>query len=375
MVQFSLFHLMPYPYLERMPGNWPVPHKLFEPERASVDYQRYLDQMALGDELGFDWVGCNEHHYSPYGLMSNPTLIGAALSQRTRRSRIAMLGALLPLNNPVRVAEEYAMLDMMSGGRLIAGFIRGIPNEYIAYGVDPSTSWERFEEAYDLVLRAWTEPESFGWEGKHYQFRTVSIWPRPLQRPHPPILMSGGSLESAAFAARKRAMMGVVQLSSQEFARELYDTYRATAREMGWEPPRSNLLVGLHTWVARTDAEARKTLGESEEYFYSVLSRPSNHANELVVSGTRYYQSDAARNRRLERRAKVMDLTIEDRIEQGTVLCGSPDTVVRQIQQVVKALDIGTIQVNFKVGAVPNDAVEESMRLFSQEVLPHVRDL
>jgi alkanesulfonate monooxygenase SsuD/methylene tetrahydromethanopterin reductase-like flavin-dependent oxidoreductase (luciferase family) len=375
MVQFSLFHLMPYPYLERMPGNWPVPHKLFEPERASEDYQRYLDQMALGDELGFDWVGCNEHHYSPYGLMSNPTLIGAALSQRTRRSRIAMLGALLPLNNPVRVAEEYAMLDIMTGGRLIAGFIRGIPNEYIAYGVDPSTSWERFEEAYDLVLRAWTEPEPFGWEGKHYQFRTVSIWPRPLQQPHPPILMSGGSAESAAFAARKRAMMGVVQLSSQDFARELYDTYRATARELGWEPPRSNLLVGLHTWVARTDAEARKTLGESEEYFYSVLSRPSNHANELVVSGTRYYQSDAARSRRLERRAKVMDLTIDDRIEQGTVLCGSPDTVVRQIQQVVKALDIGTIQVNFKIGAVPNDAVEESMHLFSQEVLPHVRDL
>jgi alkanesulfonate monooxygenase SsuD/methylene tetrahydromethanopterin reductase-like flavin-dependent oxidoreductase (luciferase family) len=375
MVQFSLFHLMPYPYLERMPGNWPVPHKLFEPERASGDYQRYLDQMALGDELGFDWVGCNEHHYSPYGLMSNPTLIGAALSQRSSRCRIAMLGALLPLNNPVRVAEEYAMLDMMSGGRLIAGFIRGIPNEYIAYGVDPSTSWERFEEAYDLVLRAWTEPEPFGWEGKHYQFRTVSIWPRPMQQPHPPILMSGGSTESAAFAARKRAMMGVVQLSSQDFARELYDTYRATARELGWEPPRSNLLVGLHTWVARTDAEARKTLGESEDYFYSVLSRPSNHANELVVSGTRYYQSDAARNRRLERRAKVMDLTIDDRIEQGTVLCGSPDTVVRQIQQVVKALDIGTIQVNFKIGAVPNDAVEESMRLFSQEVLPHVRDL
>src|SRR5581483_4433889 len=163
--------------------------------------------------------------------------------------------ALLPLNNPVRVAEEYAMLDVMSGGRLIAGLIRGIPNEYIAYGVDPSESWERFEEAIDLVIRAWTEPEPFGWEGKHYQFRTVSIWPRPLQQPHPPLLFSGGSVESAAFAARKRAQ------------------------------------IGMHTHVARTDAEARETLGRGEDYFYRVLSSATQHANELVVHGSNYYRT------------------------------------------------------------------------------------
>ena len=203
-----------------------------------------------------------------------------------------MLGALLPLNIPVRVAEEYAMLDLMTGGRLIAGFHPRHPERVHRLRRRPQRPGSASRRPTDLVLRAWTEPEPFGWEGKHYQFRTVSIWPRPLQQPHPPILMSGGSAESAAFAARKRAMMGV-QLSSQDFARELYDAYRDTARADGWEPPRSNLLVGLHTWVARTDAEARKTLGESEEYFYSVLSRPSNHANELVVSGTRYYQSDA----------------------------------------------------------------------------------
>ena len=137
MVQISLFHLMPYAHLDAAPRTWPVPHRLLDPTQAHDDYGRYLDQMALADELGWDWVGCNEHHYTPYGLMSNPTLIGAALTQRTRRCRIAMLGSLIALNNPVRIAEEYAMLDVMSGGRLIAGLIRGTPNEYIAYGVDP----------------------------------------------------------------------------------------------------------------------------------------------------------------------------------------------------------------------------------------------
>jgi alkanesulfonate monooxygenase SsuD/methylene tetrahydromethanopterin reductase-like flavin-dependent oxidoreductase (luciferase family) len=358
-----------------MPGNWPVPHKLFEPERASADYQRYLDQMALGDELGFDWVGCNEHHYSPYGLMSNPTLIGAALSQRSSRCRIAMLGALLPLNNPVRVAEEYAMLDMMSGGRLIAGFIRGIPNEYIAYGVDPSTSWERFEEAYDLVLRAWTEPEPFGWEGQHYQFRTVSIWPRPLQQPHPPIFMSGGSGESARFAARKRAMMGIVRFADLDEARGLFDAYRAAARESGWEPPATHQLVDLHTWVARSDAEARATLAPADEYYYQVLAGPPQHAQELVLTGSRYYHDTAIGTRRAAERRAIRQLTLDDRLERGTVLCGAPDTVVRQIENTVKALGVGTLQVRFKIGPLPHDAVVESMRLFAREVLPYVRAL
>jgi alkanesulfonate monooxygenase SsuD/methylene tetrahydromethanopterin reductase-like flavin-dependent oxidoreductase (luciferase family) len=275
MVQISLFHLMPYAHLDAAPRTWPVPHRLLDPTQAHDDYGRYLDQMALADELGWDWVGCNEHHYTPYGLMSNPTLIGAALTQRTRRCRIAMLGSLIALNNPVRIAEEYAMLDVMSGGRLIAGLIRGIPNEYIAYGVDPSTSWERFEEAYDLVLRAWTEPEPFGWEGKHYQFRTVSIWPRPLQQPHPPIFMSGGSGESARFAARKRAMMGIVRFADLDEARGLFDAYRAAARESGWEPPATHQLVDLHTWVARSDAEARATLAPRRRILLPGARRPA----------------------------------------------------------------------------------------------------
>src|SRR5581483_7269097 len=152
-----------------------------------------------------------------------------------------------------------------------------------------------------------------GWEGKHYHFRTVSIWPRPLQQPHPPLLFSGGSVESAEFAARKRAKIGVVQLVSLEHARENLDVYRKTARALGWEPPPSNLLIGMHAHVARTDAEARETLGRGEDYFYRVLSSASQHANELVVHGTTYYATEAARERRLKRRASQRHITIDER--------------------------------------------------------------
>jgi alkanesulfonate monooxygenase SsuD/methylene tetrahydromethanopterin reductase-like flavin-dependent oxidoreductase (luciferase family) len=365
---------MPYAVVDEI-DRWPVPHRLFDPVKGHELYQQYLDQMALADELGFDWVGCNEHHSTPYGLMSNPNLIGAALTQRTSRARLAMLGNLAPLLNPLRVAEEYAMLDVISGGRLVAGFIRGVPNEYIAYSANPDESWERFEEAYDLITRAWTEPEPFVWEGKHWQFRAVSVWPRPLQQPHPPVLISGGSRESAVFAAKKRAKMGIVQLIDLENARENAELYRESATEFGWTPAPEDVLVGLHTYVARTDAEAQQTLGDAEDYFYGVLGAASGHAGQLVLSGTKYYASEEARQFRIRRRGVHGQLTIQDRVARNTVLCGSPDTVVRQIETIVKTTGAGVLQVNFKIGSIPHEQVTASMRLFAEEVLPHVRSL
>lgn len=374
MVQFSFFHLMPYPLLQE-PTSWPVPHHLFDPVVGHRLYSEYLEEMALAEEMGFDWVGCNEHHSTPYGLMSNPNLIGTALAQRTSRVRLAMLGCLVPLLNPLRVAEEYAMLDVMSGGRLIAGFIRGIPNEYIAYGINPDESWERFEEAYDLILRAWTEPEPFAWEGKYYQFRAVSVWPRPFQQPHPPVLMSGGSKESAVLAARKRAKIGIVQLVSLEDARENVELYRETAQENGWAPAPDDVLVGVHAHVARTDAEAQEVLGEAEAYFYRVLMDASSHANQLVLSGTHYYATEEARQFRLNRRRTHQQITIQDRVARNTVLCGSPDTVIRQIETIAKSVGCGAMNVNFKIGNISHEQVVRSMKLFAEEVLPHVREL
>ena len=191
------FTLMPYrpmdiPASKQHRSAWVVlPNTFYDPELGAQEYESYIDMLAESETLGFDGVCVNEHHQTAYGLMPAPNLIASALIQRTKRAKLSIVGSLVPLLNPIRGAEEYAMLDVMSGGRLIAGLMRGIPHEYVAYNIPPAESWSRQKEATQLIIRAWTEPEPFGWEGEHFQFRQVSIWPRPLQKPHPPLWFGG----------------------------------------------------------------------------------------------------------------------------------------------------------------------------------------
>ncbi len=374
-MRFNYFHLMPWTYVEQAHQEWPVPNKSFVPEKATELYRTYLDTMTYAEECGFDWVGCNEHHFSPYGLMSNCNLIGSILSQRTKDVRIAMCGNLVPLLNPIRVAEEYAMLDVLSGGRLVAGFMRGIPHEYVAYNGAPGESWERLDEAYQLIVKCWTEPEPFGWEGKHYRYRAVSIWPRPLQQPHPPILMSASNPESARFAAKHRAIMGMVMLTNLESAKESIRIYKETAREAGWEPGPEHILIGAHTCVAETDDEAKKSLSGGLEYFYNVLAGGPRTAQRLVVQKTRFYQNDSTREALAARRGLLQSTPIEERIENGWVLCGTPDNVVKQIKRLHSELGHGVMNINMKIGNTPEEMVRRSMKLWGSDVAPHVAAL
>jgi len=188
--------------------GWPIPGTVYSAEAAEKSMQSSLAQFRLADEVGFDWVTVAEHHYSPFSLNPNPMVTAGALTQIVRRAKIALLGSTIPILNPVRVAEEFAMIDTMSGGRVIAGMLRGTPNEYVTYNINPAESRERFEEALSLIVAAWTETEPFGWQGRYYEYRTIAIWPRPVQQPHPKIYMSGSSPESGEFAARNRVGLG-----------------------------------------------------------------------------------------------------------------------------------------------------------------------
>src|SRR5882757_8050470 len=203
------FHLMPYRHadldaIEKNGSAWVTySNRDYDPKKGADLYHEYLDQMELADRLGFDGVCLNEHHQTAYGMMPIPGVMAGALARSVKRAKIAVLGRALPLlNNPLTVAEEFAMLDNITGGRLIAGFVRGIGAEYHAWGANPAESHDRFHEAHDLIVRGWTETGPFAFEGKHYHFHYVNVWPRPYQQPHPPIwIPSQGSRETIEWAA------------------------------------------------------------------------------------------------------------------------------------------------------------------------------
>jgi alkanesulfonate monooxygenase SsuD/methylene tetrahydromethanopterin reductase-like flavin-dependent oxidoreductase (luciferase family) len=374
-MKFSYFHLMPWTELDEAPEQWPASNQSFDPGRGKELYDSYIDTMAFAEECGFDWVGCNEHHFSPYGLMANCNMIGSVLTQRTKTIRLAMLGNLIPLLNPIRVAEEYAMIDVMSGGRLVAGLIRGVPHEYIAYNVVPGESRERLREATALIIKCWTEPEPFGWEGEFYQFPSVSIWPKPMQRPHPQILMSASNEESAEFAGQHRAMIGMTLIADLKIAQRCINVYRDSARAHGKEPTPEDILIGQNTCIAETDEEAKEHLAAGLNYFHKVLMHSIRDAMRLVVQKSRFFAQEQYGERFVNRLATLDARNIDEMIEAGSVLCGSPKTVIKQMKRIQGELGNGRFNLNMKIGNIPDKVVRRGMELFRDEVLPEAAGL
>jgi alkanesulfonate monooxygenase SsuD/methylene tetrahydromethanopterin reductase-like flavin-dependent oxidoreductase (luciferase family) len=324
----------------------------------------------LIDELGFDWVSLTEHHYSPRLMSPNPMVVAAAMSQRTKRAKIALLGPILPLLNPVRVAEEYATLDNLCSGRLIAGFLRGIPNEFQTYGVNPAESRALLEEGLELILRAWTEPQPFGWEGRHYRFRNISIWPRPVQQPYPPLYMSGKAPESGTFAARHQIGMSL-SFNSLEECLDSVGFYCAEAARFGWEPGPEQVLYRGYCLVADNDEEARQ---QAEEHGFGKLFVP-------IVAGPRaramFGNTDGdlvgARLREGQTIAPSLTLTLDrPPVWEGKPMVGSPETVMEQLRYARETAGIGVMDLIFH--GLPHEAMLRSLRLFASEVLPKVRE-
>src|ERR1700681_776720 len=178
-------------------------NKYFDPVAVSRLYNEYLEHYIMVDELGFDGIMLNEHHNAPFCMQAKANIFAGILAAMTQKVKIVMLGNPLPLaENPIRLAEELAMIDMISKGRLVSGFVRGGGQEQLATGVNPAFNRERFEEAHDLIVKAWTEPEAFRWERTHYQHRVINLWAVPLRKPHPRIWIPGvGSRETVVWSA------------------------------------------------------------------------------------------------------------------------------------------------------------------------------
>ena len=222
-------------------NNLMFPNEHFSPEKAQELYGMYFDELQYCTEAGFDGVMINEHHNNPLCMMPSVNVIGSVLASRTKQGKIVFLGNVLPIHdNPLRVAEEIAMIDILSGGRVVCGFVRGIGQESMATNTNPLYNRERFDEAHNVIVDAWTKPGPFRYEGKHYHYRVVNPWVMPLQKPHPPIWIPGvASPESVIWAAQHQypyvALAPPLQLLS-----DIYQLYQNTAEADGWTPGPQN---------------------------------------------------------------------------------------------------------------------------------------
>lgn len=375
-MQFYFFHLMSWPYLPDSFARdhdsawvW-VPNSLYDPARGHLLYRTYLDTLAYADELGFDGVCVNEHHQTAYGLMPSPNLIAAALAQRTKRCKIAVIGNALPLYNPpTRVAEEMAMLDLLSGGRLVAGMVVGGGPEYFASSLDPTTAREKFNEALELILKAWTTPGPFVWNSKHYFIRYVNPWPRPLQQPHPPIWIPGvGSAETIDLVARRHfCYMGIPYFHIDVF-RRVFDQFRDACSRAGYTAAPEQMGWGVPIYVAETDRQAREQFEPPFRYFIDNLLK------NVLLSPPGYTSAKSALALLKNRKHFLSEQRSWDDIEKGAfAIVGSPETVRQKLEHYQKQLGAGVLLTGCQIGSAGQEQTHRSMELLAREVMPRLR--
>src|SRR5262245_8600359 len=259
-MKVSFFETARYRAPRTVPAERPVPSGTYDHEAGAQAYRDMIPRLEFVEELGFDWVSVSEHHYSPRILTPSPIVSAAFIAAQVKRITIALLGPIVPQSNPVRVAEEVAMLDTLAEGRLVVGLLRGTTNEYLTYDLNPAEARERTDEGMELILKAWTEPQPFGWQGRHFQYRTISIWPKPLQRPHPPTYGLGISRESCEFAARHR-LGCCVSYAPFAVVAKAARYYREQCARYGWEPTPEQIVYRANMALAETDDEAHAFLG------------------------------------------------------------------------------------------------------------------
>jgi len=374
-MEVFFFHLMPWPHIpedfkSRYRSSWVVlPNSCYDPVVGHRVYREYLDQLAAADGLGFDAVCVNEHHQNGYGTMPAPNVIASILCERTKRAKIAILGNGICLrDNPLRVAEEVAMIDVISGGRVISGFVRGIGCEYYSLSLDPTVSRERFYEAHDLIVKAWTEPGPFPWDGEHYQFRYVNVWPRPLQKPHPPIFCpSQGSSETIAWAAARRYPY-ICTFTPMEQIVRYYDQYREEASTkhgyragpecFGWT---SMVYLADDTKTAKAEARPHvKYFAERCLVIPPQMLMPPGYTTSKSLRGF------------IEAHGGGLMFDVEETLASDETLIGTPEEVGERLVRNMERAGAGIFMGAFQVGDMPHAKVMRNIELFATKVMPYL---
>ena len=386
-MKFMWFHLMPYTELpedfrDKHPSVWVDIHSsLFDPRRAHHMYNDFMDELEFAAACGFDAICVNEHHSNGYGLMPSPNLIATALSRRTTDTAICVMGNSLALYNPpTRVAEEFAMIDCISGGRLIAGFPVGTPMDTCyAYGQNPSQLRERYYEAHDLIMRAWTERDTFAFNGRYNQQRYVNIWPRPVQKPHPPIwIPGGGSIETWQWCAEMDYVYCYLSYYGYKAGQATMSGFWNEMARLGKDRNPYRAGFAQTVAVAETREQAMELYTEAAEYFFGRCLHidqrfvaPPGYATEATARVG--LQSQVAKAAAYADKFKLLPSVMPLLVQNGYVIIGSPDDVVEQIDELANNLNVGNLMLLLQFGNMGKELAKYNTKLFAEKVMPKLR--
>ena len=365
-----------YPYLpdpaeyESIRVN--LPNRNYDPAKGADLYHMYLDMWLAAEEHGLE-IMVNEHHQTATCVVPAAPLMLAILARQSKTARLLILGnPIANRNQPVRVAEEMAMIDVISRGRLECGFVRSVPWEASAANITAFRGANRLWEAHDLILKAWTKHDGpFNFEGRYYHHRQVNIWPRPFQQPHPPIWVTIGSANSAVPVA-ERDYIGAVFLAGYMNVRKIFDGYRtAYLKRHGRPAAPDRLAYAALVYVAETEAKARE--GAEKNLWYMRSNKvtphhsnpPGYHAPDVAVNFMKGADSIVPQNP-----------SLTDQMARGNVFAGTPDQVYEQIKTLYEyAGGFGHLIMMGQAGFLTMAETLASMKLYAKEVVPRLKEL
>ncbi len=377
-LDFFVFNTIHYPFIpppEENRSSWvTLSNKYFDPELGYTVYNDALEVSASAEKFGYDGTLVNEHHATAWGIQPAPNLSAMHIVANTKHIPVGIIGNALPLyNNPVRVAEEIAMLDVISGGRIISGFVVGTGMEYFSQPVSPAYARERFWEAHDLILKAWTQDGPFVWEGEHFHVPHVNPWPRPIQQPHPEIWIPGlGSSETIKKCVEKGYHYMTV-FSPKWMVKQFFDAYRAYAEKIGVTVERKKLKLAVMTYVAETEAQAHREAKAHLQWIYNTgLRHPQHYHGPPGYSTKQGFASMMALRGSLPEQP---NLTYEELLRDRYIIVGTPQQVGEILhEEYVEELGIGGIIGMGTWGSMPKWMVMKALQLAAEELIPLFRE-
>lgn len=368
-----------------------IPNTNFNPQIGGRLMNEYLDERVYAEELGFDGVMLNEHHQTPFCGGSVMDVEAAILARITKRVKIVLLGNPLPVADPLRLAEELATIDMISGGRLVPGWVRGAGSESIANNTNPAFNRERFNEAHDFIINAWTKPGPWRHEGKHYHYRHVNPWALPMQKPVPQIWIPGIiSPETVIWSAQHRYPY-VALGTNLEPTVEMVNLYADVAAQTGYQAGPENFGYLQNVCVAETEEKAQQlakgfvygggfgSFARAEWMFppgYNSKEATKRLAKAMTDPRTgteiiRFSQGKVD----VEEIKRSIDKNFQDALTSGLVIAGTPDTVIKRIRVMLETLRPGIFGLWYHHGPMSFDDRKTCLRLLGTEVLPAMREI